>query len=313
MANWFKVYETDLDDSKFQLLVDENPTVISVWFWILTECAKFKDGVIDFKFEPRYFRMIGKKINQDSACISDALNALHKDGFIILGENSIELMGWESRQSEFMRKQKGKEIKKVKESLNLSPDKDLIMSEVRPDIVPIRGEEKRREEKEENKKEENILNTVGGKEKTILSSKLDGKINKPISTFSTSKEIQSTSKEIQYLPPKQEKTPYTAEFEEFWAVYNKKEGSKAEAFKKFKQALKEVELPRLIEKVKAYNRSKRVQDGYKCDPVTWLNQRRWESDYTPTTFLNAEELNECWDSLPLERQKNIEAVRWLMS
>jgi hypothetical protein len=261
MANWFKVYETDLDDSKFQLLVDENPTVIPVWFWILTECAKFKDGVIEFKFEPRYFRMIGKKINQDSACISEALNALHKDGFIILGENSIELMGWESRQSEFMRKQKGKEIKKVKESLNLSPDKDLTMSEVRPDNVPIRREEK--EEKEE--KEENIIIPVFSENCTDLSSKLDSKNNFPNSNFSLNQPVsppieEAISKESEEKKPSRSaskgKNPfnidYTEGFIKFWKAFTP-HGDKRQSFEYWKEFKLEAQTERVLKALELYH------------------------------------------------------------
>jgi hypothetical protein len=298
MANWFKVYETDLDDSKFQLLVDENPTVIPVWFWILTECAKFKDGVIEFKFEPRYFRMIGKKINQDSACISEALNALHKDGFIILGENSIELMGWESRQSEFMRKQKGKEIKKVKESLNLSPDKDLTMSEVRPDNVPIRGE--RGEEKEE--KEENIIIPVFSENCTDLSANADASSNFEVNTISSFSNSENLNQELTLLKSqnsnlkqkesgrfsgelieiKQVKPDYPDLFERLWtgyrAVAKDKAGGKQEAFKAW-QKVKNKANPQDFEKaIAAYSLSKRVKEGFILNFSTFLNSGRWETE-----------------------------------
>ena len=286
MANWFKVYETDLDDSKFQLLVDENPTVIPVWFWILTECAKFKDGVIEFKFEPRYFRMIGKKINQDSACISEALNALHKDGFIILGENSIELMGWESRQSEFMRKQKGKEIKKVKESLNLSPDKDLTMSEVRPDNVPIRGE--RGEEKEE--KEENIIIPVFSENCTDLSSKLDESSNFEVNTihsFSSSENLNLKQKEngsfgTELIEIKQAKPDYPDLFERLWvgyrAVAKDKAGGKQDAFKAWLKVKNKASSQDFEKAIAAYSLSKRVKEGFILNFSTFLNSGRWETE-----------------------------------
>ena len=323
---WFKSDISIYQKDDFRYYLKKCPCLGTVWEWLQRTSVIEESGTFNLTLPLKGMFCEDYQITETN--FNNALEHLASLNLINFDNNSITIFGWENNQGAYLvqkeykknwiaekRQKKSKEENVESMSNRQTIDSDSTKYPV--DVLDkIRGEEIREEKnrEEENKKEENILNTFSPvEEKTILSSKLDGEINKPISTFSTSKEIQSTSKEIQYLPPKQEKTPYSAEFEEFWAVYNKKEGSKAEAFKKFKQALKEVELPRLIEKVKAYNRSKRVQDGYKCDPVTWLNQRRWESDYTPTTFLNAQELNECWDSLPLERQKNIEAVRWLMS
>lgn len=68
---------------------------------------------------------------------------------------------------------------------------------------------------------------------------------------------------------------YTEEFESFWAVYPSRVG-KADAAKKFHKALKAVDLNTLIEAVKQYCKSKKVLDGFVCNPATWLHQERWK-------------------------------------
>lgn len=70
---------------------------------------------------------------------------------------------------------------------------------------------------------------------------------------------------------------YTDEFESFWAVYPSRVG-KADAAKKFHKALKAVDLNTLIEAVKQYCKSKKVLDGFVCNPSTWLHQERWKDE-----------------------------------
>lgn len=79
-------------------------------------------------------------------------------------------------------------------------------------------------------------------------------------------------------------TGYTPAFEEFWTCYPRHDCSKAEAFKAYQSATQGgTDHARIIEGVRAYvGHIDRNNVGlrYIAHASTWLNQRRWESDYS---------------------------------
>lgn len=76
-------------------------------------------------------------------------------------------------------------------------------------------------------------------------------------------------------------------FESLWVLYPRKDGSKAKAKEIYKQAIKSgVEHGRIESGVRAYSdfvRRGGTEKKFIAHATTWLNQRRWESDYTDTT------------------------------
>lgn len=77
--------------------------------------------------------------------------------------------------------------------------------------------------------------------------------------------------------------PYTADFEQFWAVYPRKTG-KREAFKAWKQAgANRPSLPLLLAKATAYAASREVREGYALNASRWIRERRWEDSPEPAS------------------------------
>jgi hypothetical protein len=75
-------------------------------------------------------------------------------------------------------------------------------------------------------------------------------------------------------PKRKIASTYTEDFEKFWRAYPSKVG-KADAAKKFQKAIKIIPFDSLISAVERYCKSKKVLDGYVCNPATWLHQERW--------------------------------------
>jgi hypothetical protein len=77
---------------------------------------------------------------------------------------------------------------------------------------------------------------------------------------------------------------YTDSFNGFWDVYPRKDGSKQKAFETFNQLTKEgIDYEYIIRGVKAYAAScaaAGTEQRYIAHATTWLNQRRWEADYS---------------------------------
>lgn len=75
--------------------------------------------------------------------------------------------------------------------------------------------------------------------------------------------------------------PYTSDFEQFWAVYPRKQG-KREAFKAWKQAgANRPALPLVLAKLTAYKASREVMEGYALNASRWIRERRWEDSPSP--------------------------------
>jgi predicted transcriptional regulator len=76
---------------------------------------------------------------------------------------------------------------------------------------------------------------------------------------------------------------YTSDFETLWTLYPRKDGSKAKAFESYQSAIKSgVEYGRIESGVRAFSDSvkrENTEQRYIAHFVTWLNGKRWESDY----------------------------------
>jgi len=145
MADWCKLYETDLDDYRFQAIVQKNHHVIAVWFWILTECTKSKSEFVSFDFNEFSLAGISWKLRIEVNQFQESLNLLDSIKFITLSSGGFVNNFWESRQSDYCRK-KSALIRKQNNNVQIILEQSPTIS----DIVEIKsnlGEEK--EEKEE--------------------------------------------------------------------------------------------------------------------------------------------------------------------
>lgn len=70
-------------------------------------------------------------------------------------------------------------------------------------------------------------------------------------------------------------------FDEFWSAYPRKIGKKA-ARREYEKALKETDHETIMAGVESYKRNKPDYADW-CHPRTWLNQGRWEDDYSDST------------------------------
>ena len=103
---------------------------------------------------------------------------------------------------------------------------------------------------------------------------------------SIQKEINSTS-----TSNKTTKNVYSADFEEFWQDYPKREG-KAAAFKEWKRIAPDKELQeKITEGLLEYRKSRKVKEGFIKDCVNWLKGKHWEDE-----MLNVEIVQKTYES-----------------
>ena len=104
--------------------------------------------------------------------------------------------------------------------------------------------------------------------------------------FNKSTEKKTVKRQVK---PKEAKQDFSQEFEEFWGLYQKKQG-KGKCEQKYSDILsKDKKLHNeIITKVKEYNnyiKATSSQDFVK-NPYTWLNQKCWNDEYKVNTIGN---------------------------
>lgn len=96
------------------------------------------------------------------------------------------------------------------------------------------------------------------------------------------------------------KTGYTPEFEAWWKLYPKRDGTKGSKFKasqSWQAALRVTSVEVLMAALRHYLTTKRVLDGFPKDGVTWLNQRMWEdAEPDPVTVDPTDWIRGEWES-----------------
>lgn len=82
---------------------------------------------------------------------------------------------------------------------------------------------------------------------------------------------------------------YSSDFENFWKLYPRKDCSKADAFKAYEKALATTPADTIIAGVHGLKKAieiEKTENKYIPHAATWINGRRWEAEYVPTTIVN---------------------------
>lgn len=139
MADWFKFFENDLDETRLQFAIAKLPEVTSVWVGILSECCRHKSDTIRWGSNEIELFGFSRRLNITIGKTNEAVNILVEIDYIERGENTIKVLKWNKKQSDYCSR-----ISRV------SPNSVRTVSEQ----CPPRGEERRGEENrvEENKK-----------------------------------------------------------------------------------------------------------------------------------------------------------------
>jgi len=141
MADWFKFYENDLEEVRLQYAISKLPEVVSVWVAILSECCRHKVGTISWGESEIELFGYSKKLNIPIPKVTEAISLLVSIRYIEKNNNSVKVLKWNDKQSEYCQKKAAK----------LSNTTNSVPTVSRHSTV--RGEERRGEEKIKEKKE----------------------------------------------------------------------------------------------------------------------------------------------------------------
>ena len=134
MANWFKIYETDLDEKRLKYALNKLPEVGWVWIGILSECCKHRSDTIRWSQSEVDIFGFSDAMKVSIPKINHAIKILCEINYIEEIEGKLRVIKWNEKQSEYNhRKQRG-DYRRLSDTIGDSP------------LEERRGEEIRREE-----------------------------------------------------------------------------------------------------------------------------------------------------------------------
>lgn len=100
MADWFKFYENDLDETRLQYAISKLPEVVSVWVRTLSECCRHKSDTFRWGSNIERFGF-SSRLGITVEKVDEAMKLLAEIDYIEIGEGFIKVLKWGSKQSEY--------------------------------------------------------------------------------------------------------------------------------------------------------------------------------------------------------------------
>jgi hypothetical protein len=136
MANWFKIYETDLDEKRLKFALSKLPEVGWVWIGILSECCKHSSDTIRWSEDEIDIFGFSDAMKVSIPKVNHAIQLLCEISYIEKKDGKLRVIKWNEKQSEYNhRKQRG-DYRRLSDNIGDSP------------LEERRGEENKGEERE---------------------------------------------------------------------------------------------------------------------------------------------------------------------
>jgi hypothetical protein len=148
MADWFKFYENDLDETRLQYAISKLPEVIPVWVGILSEACRHKVGTVSWGSDEIELFGFSRRLGVSVPKVNEAVNLLVEIRYISKEADSITVLKWGEKQSEYCQKRTKQQNQTGLNNHNFKPVVPTVSRQC-PDSVgqeERRGEEKRREQ-----------------------------------------------------------------------------------------------------------------------------------------------------------------------
>lgn len=138
VADWFKVYETDLSNPRLQWAMSFNQQTAIVWFAILSQCCQRKSGCIPWDSNVDLL-CVAQQLHIGPGIINEAVNLLTKIEFVSLTGQTLCVPSWQSLQSEYcQRKNKVSGHSRDKVELCRSRGEEIREDFSREDRLPVK-------------------------------------------------------------------------------------------------------------------------------------------------------------------------------
>lgn len=307
-VKWIKITTDIFDDEKI-LMIENMPSadsIIVVWFKLLTLAGKQNnDGVFLMSNRIAYTdEMLASIFRRDLNTVRLALSTFQKFGMIEIIDDVITIPNWNKHQT-LDSYEKKKERDRLYMNARRAKQKALISqsSDKSSDSKSDKSSDSRHESsfqnKTKNKTEEQEYTTpISPSKGTVVSWQVHCKDNKAgnVAVNDNLAESSVISDDlVDYINDELKKPDLMQErFEQFWKLYPKKVG-KGDARKKFLKLKPNQKLfDQILSAVEAAKKTEQWTKNngqFVPNPATWLNQNRWEDDYSGSMATNSANLD----------------------
>jgi len=104
MADWFKFYENDLDETRLQYAISKLPEVVSVWVGILSEACRHKSGTVSWGGDDIELFGFSRRLGVSIPKVNEAISLLCSIRYITKQEGHITIIKWSEKQSDYCQK-----------------------------------------------------------------------------------------------------------------------------------------------------------------------------------------------------------------
>lgn len=104
MADWFKFYENDLDETRLQYAIAKLPEVIPVWVGILSEACRHKSGTVSWGKDEIELFGFSRRLGVTIPKVNEAINLLIEIRYITKQNDQLTVVKWGDKQSEYCQK-----------------------------------------------------------------------------------------------------------------------------------------------------------------------------------------------------------------
>jgi len=137
MSDWFRWYDDALDEPRLQYAINKHPSVVAVWLWFLSQCAKKKRDTVDEICNATLLG-ISHKLGIGAGVVNECVSLLLDINYIEKCDGGYKVRKWNDLQSEYMRLKKYRDGKMIR--TQYVHDNDMYVHDT------SRGEERRGEE-----------------------------------------------------------------------------------------------------------------------------------------------------------------------
>jgi len=148
MADWFKFYENDLDETRLQYAISKLPEVVSVWVGILSEACRHKSGTVSWGVDSIELFGFSRRLGLTVSKVNEGVRLLVEIRYITLQDDKMTIIKWGEKQSEYCQKLTKRQNQGGQNNPNIKPTVGTVSGQSRDSVgqEERRGEENRGEQ-----------------------------------------------------------------------------------------------------------------------------------------------------------------------
>lgn len=141
MANWFKIFEVDLDESRMRYALSKLPETWPVWTAVLIECCRHRAESFSWGNGEQELFGFSDRLKISIPKVNAAISLLCEIKYCELIDGKLKVLKWNEKQDDYLARKSRGYWEKRREN------KDVTVNHSESHIEEKRGEEKKRDKR----------------------------------------------------------------------------------------------------------------------------------------------------------------------